>query len=70
MEDVMLRMPAADVALIMQFATRMGWLVNPPVESTPYTWSQARERIAVAKEQFKNGEYKLHEEVMQPRKVG
>ncbi len=28
MEDVVLKMPSADVALIMQFASRMGWTVE------------------------------------------
>lgn len=28
MEDVILKMPTADVALIMQFAERMGWMVE------------------------------------------
>ena len=28
MEDVVLKMPTADVALIMQFASRMGWTVE------------------------------------------
>ena len=30
MEDVVLRMPTADVAMIMQFASRMGWIVETP----------------------------------------
>ena len=28
MEDVELKMPTADVALIMQFASRMGWTIE------------------------------------------
>ena len=28
MEDVVLKMPSADVALIMQFASRMGWMIE------------------------------------------
>ena len=28
MEDVVLKMPTADVALIMQFANRMGWTIE------------------------------------------
>jgi hypothetical protein len=28
MEDVVLKMPATDVALVMQFASRMGWIVE------------------------------------------
>ena len=28
MEDVVLKMPKADVALIMQFASRMGWTIE------------------------------------------
>ena len=28
MEDVTLRMPTADVALVMQFASRMGWTID------------------------------------------
>lgn len=28
MEDVVLRMPSADVALVMQFANRMGWRIE------------------------------------------
>jgi len=28
MEDVVLKMPSADVALIMQFANRMGWMIE------------------------------------------
>ena len=28
MEDVTLRIPSADVALVMQFASRMGWTVD------------------------------------------
>ena len=28
MEDVILKMPTTDVALIMQFASRMGWIVE------------------------------------------
>ena len=28
MEDVVLKMPTADVALIMQFASRMGWTIE------------------------------------------
>ena len=28
MEDVVLKMPATDVALVMQFASRMGWIIE------------------------------------------
>ena len=28
MEDVVLKMPTTDVALIMQFASRMGWTID------------------------------------------
>ena len=28
MEDVLLKMPTADVPLIMQFASRMGWTIE------------------------------------------
>ena len=28
MEDVTLRMPSSDVALVMQFASRMGWTID------------------------------------------
>ena len=28
MEDVVLKMPTADVALITQFANRMGWMIE------------------------------------------
>ena len=28
MEDVVLKMPTTDVALIMQFASRMGWTIE------------------------------------------
>jgi len=28
MEDVTLRIPSADVALVMQFASRMGWTID------------------------------------------
>ena len=30
----------------------------------PFTWDEARERLAVAREQFRNGQYLTHEEVM------
>ncbi|MBR1878924.1 MAG: hypothetical protein IJ814_08000 [Paludibacteraceae bacterium] len=30
MEDIVLRMPSADVAMVMQFASRMGWIVEKP----------------------------------------
>ena len=30
MEDFVLRMPTADVAMMMQFASRMGWIVEKP----------------------------------------
>ena len=66
MEDVIIRMPSADVAMIMQFASRMGWTIeNLP---NPYTWDEARNRLSIAQTQFANGQYKSHEEVMQPRK--
>ena len=65
MEDVLLRMPSSDVAMVMQFASRMGWIVENHPSS--YTWDEARERLASAKSQFANGQYKSHEEVMQPR---
>lgn len=65
MEDVIIRMPSSDVAMVMQFANRMGWIIkNQP---NPYTWDEARERLATAQSQFANGQYKSHEEVMQPR---
>ena len=68
MEDVIIRMPSADVAMLMQFASRMGWTIeNLP---NPYTWDEARNRLATAQTQFANGQYKSHEEVMQPRKKG
>jgi len=35
--------------------------------NSPYTVEEARERLAIAKEQFANGQYKSHEEVMQQR---
>ncbi len=28
MEDVVLKMPTNDVALVMQFASRMGWIIE------------------------------------------
>jgi hypothetical protein len=30
MEDIVLRMPTSDVAMVMQFASRMGWIVEKP----------------------------------------
>ena len=30
----------------------------------PFTWDEARERLAVAREQFQQGKYLTHEEVM------
>ena len=30
MEDVVLRIPTADVSMVMQFASRMGWIVEKP----------------------------------------
>ena len=30
----------------------------------PYTWDEARERLATAREQFRQGRYLTHEEVM------
>ena len=30
----------------------------------PYTWDEARERIATAREQFRQGKYMTHEEAM------
>ena len=65
MEDVILRMPSTDVAMVMQLASRMGWVIeNQP---TPYTWDEARERLATAQSQFANGQYQTHEDVMKPR---
>ena len=36
-------------------------------EASPYSAEEARARLAVAKEQFANGEYKSHDEVMRER---
>ena len=33
-------------------------------EVKSFTWDEARERLAVAREQFRNGQYLTHEEVM------
>lgn len=33
--------------------------------ASPYTWDEARERLAVSHEQFHQGRYLTHEEVMQ-----
>ena len=30
----------------------------------PYTWDEARERLATAREQFRQGQYLTHDEVM------
>ena len=30
----------------------------------PFTWDEARERLAVAREQFRQGKYLTHDEVM------
>ena len=30
----------------------------------PYTWEEARERLATAREQFRQGQYLTHDEVM------
>ena len=30
----------------------------------PYTWDEARERLATAREQFRQGQYMTHDEVM------
>ena len=30
----------------------------------PFTWEEARERLAVARDQFRQGKYLTHEEVM------
>ena len=30
----------------------------------PFTWDEARERLATAREQFRKGKYMTHEEVM------
>lgn len=32
---------------------------------TPYTWDEARERLTTSREQFRQGQYLTHEEVMQ-----
>ncbi len=65
MEDVVLRIPTSDVAMVMQFASRMGWIIkNQP---NPYTWDEARERLATAQSQFANGQYQSHEEVTRPQ---
>ena len=31
---------------------------------TPYTWDEARERLETAREQFRQGQYLTHEQVM------
>ena len=67
MEDVVLRIPASDVALVMQFANRMGWMITNKQNLQPYTWDEARERIAIAKQQFASGQFQSHEDVMQKR---
>ena len=33
--------------------------------ASPYSWDEARERLAVSREQFRQGHYLTHEEVMQ-----
>ena len=33
-------------------------------EVHPLTWDEARERLAVAREQFRHGQYMTHDEVM------
>lgn len=33
-------------------------------EIKPFTWDEARERLALARQQFHQGEYKTHEEIM------
>lgn len=35
---------------------------NEPVK--PYTWDEARERLETAREQFRQGKYMTHDEVM------
>ncbi len=43
-------------------------LVNNVLEDEqikPFTWAEARERLATAREQFRQGKYLTHEEVMQ-----
>ena len=71
MEDVVLKIPTGDMTLVIQIASRMGWDVidrHKSQEGTnPYSWNEARERLAVAKEQFRTGQFQSHEEVMQQR---
>ena len=38
-------------------------------ETRPYTLDEARERLVVAKEQFRSGQFQSHSEVMQSRKI-
>ena len=33
-------------------------------QAQPYTWDEARERIAIAREQFRQGQCMTHDEVM------
>ena len=71
MEDVVLKIPASDMTLVIQIASRLGWDVvdthSKHVASNPYSWDEARERLAVAKEQFRTGQYQLHQEVVKQR---
>ena len=38
-------------------------------QETLFTWDEARERLAVAREQFQQGQYMTHEDVMRARKI-
>ena len=71
MEDVVLKVPTGDMTLVIQIAARMGWDVvekNQSAEGVnPYSWDEARERLAVAREQFRTGQFQAHEDVMQQR---
>ena len=57
MEDVVLKIPTGDMTLVIQIASRMGWDVIDRHKSqevtNPYSWDEARDRLAVAKEQFR-----------------
>ena len=50
------------------FARQLEEDIRQQQAASPYTWDEARERLAVAKEQFRTGQYRSHAEVMQPRK--
>ena len=71
MEDVVLKIPTSDMTLVIQIASRMGWDVvdthDKPINANPYSWEEARERLAVAKEQFRAGQFQQHQEVIQQR---